>query len=57
MHGGRLHSKNGAAAVLDKLVHHRLGVVILAVGQSGKRAHTDDVAVAAHHGDGLEQML
>ncbi len=57
MHGGSLHREDGTARVFDKLVQHRLGIVILTVCQSGKGAYTDEVAVAAHHGDGLQQML
>ena len=57
MHGGRLHGEDGTAGVLDELVEHRLGVVVVAVGEPGEGAHADDVAVAAHYGDGLKQVL
>ena len=57
MHGGCLHGKDGATAVLDELRNDCLGIVILAVGESGKGANTDKVAVAAHYRDSLKQMF
>ena len=57
VHGGRFHGEDGASAVTYELVEHGFGVVVFAVGQAGERAHADDVAIAAHHGYGLEQVL
>ena len=57
MHGGCLHGKDGATAVLNELRNDCLGIVILAVGESGKGANTDKVAVAAHYRDSLKQMF
>ena len=57
MHGSRLHGEDGLAAILDKLVEHRLGIVVFTVGQSCKRAHANHVAIAAHDGDGLQQVF
>ena len=57
VHRGCLHGEDGLTAVFDKLVEHRLGIVILTIGESGKRAYTNYVAVATHNGNGLQQML
>ena len=57
MHGGRLHSEDGLAAVLDELLKHGLGIVVLAVSESCKGAYADHIAVASHDGNGFEQML
>lgn len=42
---------------MDELLDDAFFVVVLPVFESGKRAHTNQVAVAAHYGDGLEQVL
>ena len=57
VHGGRFHRHNGLSAVLHKLLHDGFGIVVVAVGESGKRADGDDVAIGCHHGNGLEQVL
>ena len=57
MHRGRLHGEDGLAAVLLELMIDRLGIVVVAVGEACEGTDADDVAVAAHHGDGLQQML
>ena len=57
MHGSSLHGKDRFAAIFYKLVVNGLGIVVLAVGESGKRADTNHIAVAGHNGNGLQQML
>ena len=57
MHGGGLHGHDGLAAVLHELLHDGLGIVVVAVGEACEGADGDDVAVARHDGDGLEQVL
>ena len=57
MHRGCLHGKDGLAAVLDELVIDRLGIVVLAVGKTCKGTDAYDIAIAAHDGDGLKQVL
>ena len=57
MHRRGFQADYGAAAVLHELLEHRLGVVGLAVFQTGKGAHAYKVTVAAHHRNGLAQML
>ena len=57
MHGGGLHGHDGLAAVLHELLHDGLGIVVVAVGEACEGADGDDVAVAAHHRDGLQEML
>ena len=57
MYGGGLHSDDRPARVFHKLVDDGLCVVVVAVLQPCKRTHGDDVAVAAHHRDGFQQML
>ena len=57
VNSGCLHGENRSAGVFHKLVHYGLGIVILPVCQAGKRAYADDVAVTAHHGDSLQQVL
>ena len=57
MHGSCLHGKDGATRIFDKLIQYRFSVIVFAVGKSCKRAHTNQIAVAAHHGNGLQQMF
>ncbi len=57
MYRGRLHSENRLAAVTDELIEHRLGIIVLTVGKSCKRAYSDNVAVGGHHRYSLEKML
>ena len=57
MHGGSLHRKDGTTRVFDELLQHRLGIVVLPISQSCKATHTNQVAVAAHHGDCFQQMF
>lgn len=57
VHGGRLHGKDGAAAVLLELLKYAFLVVFLLVVEAGKGAHPYQVAVASHHGDGFEHVL
>ena len=57
MYGSRFHSEDRLATILDELVEHRLGIVVLTVGKTSKRAYTNHIAIAAHNRDGLQQML
>ena len=57
MYGGRLHRKDGATGVFDKLLQYGLGIVVFTIGQAGETTHANQVAVATHHGDGLQQMF
>ena len=57
MHSGALHEEHRSSAVFDELVENLLLVVVLTVFKTSKGAHTDDVAIAAHHGDGLQQVF
>ena len=57
MYGSRLHSKDRATTVLDKLLHDGLGIVVVAVTETSKRTDAYDVAVAPHHGNGFQQVL
>ena len=57
MHGGTLHEEHRTAAVLDELLEYLLFVVVLAALEAGEGAHTDDVAVAAHHGNSLQKVF
>ena len=54
---GSLHGEDGFAAVLDKLIENLLVVVVFAVFKAGKAAYANQVAVAGHHGDGLQQVF
>ena len=57
MHCGALHEENGAAAVANELLEDALLVVVGTVLEAGKTAHADDVAVAAHDGNGFEEVF
>ena len=57
VNGSCLHSEDWATAVLHELVHDSLGIIVVAVFQTGKAAHTDKVAEASHHWDCLKQVL
>ena len=57
MTGGTFHREDGLAGILDELREDHLLVVVLLRLETGKRTHADDVGIAAHHGDGFEQML
>ena len=57
MDGGCLHSEDGTAGVLDKLLQYGLCIVVFTIGETSKRTDTDKIAVAAHDGDGLKKML
>ena len=57
VNGSSLHGKNWAAAVLHELVDDGLGIIVVAVFQTGKAAHTDEVAETSHHRYGLQQVL
>ena len=57
MHGGALHEEDGATAVLDELLEDAFFVVVLARFEAGEGTHTDEVAVAAHDGDGFEEVF
>ena len=57
MDRGGLHGEDRPSAVAYELLDDGLGIVVVAVGEAGEGADADDVAVAAHDGDGLKQML
>ena len=57
VYGGGLHSKDGLATVLHKLLYDAFCIVKCSVLQSGKTSHSDDVAETAHHGNGFQKML
>ena len=57
VHGGTLHEEDGTTAVLDELLEDLLLIIILARLETGEGTHADDVAVATHHWDGLEEVL
>ena len=52
-----LHSEDRTTRVLNKLIQNGFCIVILTIGKTCKRAHSDKVAIASHHWDGLEQVL
>ena len=54
---GGLHGEHGAAGILNELVEDNLVIVVVAVLETGKGAHTDDVAIATHYGNGFEQVF
>ena len=53
MYGGCFHRKDRATTVFDELLQYGFGVVVFTISQSGKGTHTNQIAVAAHHGDGF----
>ena len=53
MYGGCFHGEDRTARVFDKLIQHCLGIVILAISETCKGTYANQVAVAAHHGNGL----
>ena len=57
MNGGCFHGEDGTATIFDKLLQNGLGIVVFTVGETGKAADADKVAVTPHHGDGLKQMF
>ena len=57
VNGSCLHSEDWATAVLHKLVYDGLGIIVVAVFQTGKAAHTDKVAEASHHCRALPQAV
>ena len=54
VYSGRFHGEYGTAGIFDKLIQHRFCIVIFTVSEAGKRAHTNEVTVAAHHGNGFQ---
>ena len=52
-----LHKEHGLTRVLDKLIENLLVVVVLAALELRERAHTDNIAIARHHGNSLEQVF
>ena len=57
VNGSCLHSEDWATAVLHELVDDSLGIIVVAVFQTGKAAHTDEVAEATHYWDCLKQVF
>ena len=57
MYCGRLHGEYRTSAIFDKLVDDSFGIVVFTIGETGKGAHSDEVAIATHHGNGFEQVL
>ena len=57
MDGSRFHGNDRSAAVLDELLHDSLGIVVFTVGETGKTSYGNNVAVAAHHRNGFQQMF
>ena len=53
MNGCCFHRKDWTAAVLDELLKYSFSIVVFTVSQSGKGTHTNQIAVAAHDGDGF----
>ncbi len=60
LHGmtcGGFHAHHGAPGVAHELVQHILAIICLAVGERCEGAHANDIAVSAHYGYCLKQML
>ena len=57
MYGSCLHSNNRLTAIFHKLVYYALGIVELSVLQSCKRAYGNDVAIARHYRNCLQQVF
>ena len=57
VYGSSLHSEDGTARVLNELLQDGLSIVVFAVGETSEGTHTNEVAVAAHNGDSLEQVF
>ena len=45
------------AGILHELADNGFGIVVVAVTETSEGAHGNDVAVASHHRDGLQEML
>ena len=45
MHCSCLHGKDRLAAVCKELVEYSFCIIVITVGETGKRAHSDDIAV------------
>ena len=52
-----LHRKDRAVAVFHKLHEDAFRIVGLAVGKSGKRTYTNEVAVRCHHRNSLQEVF
>ena len=57
MHRCRLHSEDRFARILNKLIYYCLSIVILSVCQTSERADADNVAIASHHRNSLQQVF
>ena len=57
MHGSSLHGEDRTTAVFDELVQNGFSIVVFAVGKTSETSDTDQVAVASHHRDSLQQVL
>ena len=57
VNGSRLHSEDRLARILYELIYYCLSIVILSVCQTCKRADTDNVAIASHHRNSLQQVF
>ena len=57
MHRSALHEEDGTSRILYELVEYLLIVIILAALEAGERTYADNIAIATHDWDGLQQVL
>ena len=54
---GGFHTENGFARILDKLIENNFIIIISFAFELRKRAHADNVAIGAHHGNGFQNVF
>ena len=57
MASSRLHTENRPTGILNELIQDLLVVVVFLAFKTGERTHTNDVTIATHHGNSLQEML
>ena len=51
---GSLHGEYRPAGMLDELLQYHFVVIVFLIFEACKRTYADDVAIAAHHGNGFQ---
>ncbi len=54
---GSFHGEYRSARMLDELLQYHFVVIVFLAFETCERTYADDVAIAAHHGNGFQQVF